>query len=282
MFKNLEQTNKNTNNRNQKEYSMTKTEQSPFHLSVFSRITGKFGLIFPNEHYEFNENNEEAFQHAIETLIEKAKNSKLNYLEYIPIPSKGPNWVGQVDFQKIGFRAQDAHVYEIDLDHAIKEPSSRKRRFQVYINRANTEDDFVEIEELLGKLSPDDHPIKIKEKHFKNALEHGRVISIHDLGEEHKPLTSKPLVAMGTLLLSKHSKNGYFKDVIRNPKYTGNKLGEILMCAMLNTAKAADLEHITLTNSPKRNGSHELYLKKGFTFLEGVHPYRLMLKKTKG
>lgn len=69
---------------------------------------------------------------------------------------------------------------------------------------------------------------------------------------------------------------GYVEDVVVDPAYRGQKLGEKLMQAIIERARDEKVTYLYLTSKPEREAANHLYQKLGFEIVK-TNPYRLRL-----
>jgi len=86
------------------------------------------------------------------------------------------------------------------------------------------------------------------------------------------------IVGMATLyILVKFGKRvGTIEDVVVDSKYRGQGIGEKLMRAAIDAARAASVKTLHLTSRPERTAGNMLYKKLGFE-IKQTNPYRLKL-----
>ena len=86
------------------------------------------------------------------------------------------------------------------------------------------------------------------------------------------------IIGMASLyIMTKLSKRtGGVEDVVVDSTYRGQGLGEKLMQAIIDTARAEHLKTLYLTSRPERTAANKLYQKLGFE-LKQTNPYRLKL-----
>jgi ribosomal protein S18 acetylase RimI-like enzyme len=86
------------------------------------------------------------------------------------------------------------------------------------------------------------------------------------------------IVGMASLyMMTKFSKRtAEVEDVVVDSGYRGKGLGEKLMQAVIDTARAEHIKTLHLTSRPERVAGNKLYQKLGFE-LKKTNPYRLKL-----
>lgn len=128
-----------------------------------------------------------------------------------------------------------------------------------------------DISRLLSQLreNPEEHVATLNE--LKAVVEDKNVVFIVAKDGDH-------IIGMATLyMLTKFSKRiAYVEDVVVDGAYRGQGLGEKIMRALIDIARAEGVKTLNLTSRPARVAANKLYQKLGFEQKE-TNPYRLRL-----
>lgn len=81
---------------------------------------------------------------------------------------------------------------------------------------------------------------------------------------------SGDIVGMLTLVLVRipTGVRAIIEDVVVSPEFRQQGIGDALLAAAIESAKASHARSIDLTSRPSRVGAHRLYLRQGFTVRE--------------
>jgi len=90
------------------------------------------------------------------------------------------------------------------------------------------------------------------------------------------------IIGMGTLVLYyvPTGLRGYIEDIVVDEKVRGQRIGQALMQACLDTAEKAGAPQVMLTSNPSREATNRIYLRMGFE-LRKTNVYRYSFTKKK-
>jgi GNAT superfamily N-acetyltransferase len=112
---------------------------------------------------------------------------------------------------------------------------------------------------LLGQLSPKAEPLKIS-RFLQICLQHS-VFVARDDERLNVPAIGTATLAVTGLMTGTLSR---ISDVVVDQEYRRRGVATMLMKCAHERARVLNLDHLTLSCNPWREGAHELYLKLGY------------------